>query len=72
MLSVRLPKELEIRLDYLSEQTHRPKSFYVKEAIESYLEDMEDIFISLDRITAKDREFYTSEQMLEKLSKKNV
>jgi RHH-type transcriptional regulator, rel operon repressor / antitoxin RelB len=70
MLSIRLPEELNARLDYLSEKTHRPKSFYVKEAIETYLEDMEDIFISLDRITAKDREFYTSDQMIAKLSAK--
>jgi len=44
MLTVRLPEEIENRLNALAEQTGRPKSYYVKEAIENYLEDMEDIF----------------------------
>lgn len=42
MLSVRLSKETEDRLSALSARTHRPKSHYVKEAIEKYLEDEED------------------------------
>lgn len=44
MLTVRLPEEIEIRLNALAEQTGRPKSYYVKEAIENYLEDMEDLY----------------------------
>lgn len=44
MLTVRLPEEIEKRLTALAEQTGRPKSYYVKEAIESYLEDMEDLY----------------------------
>ena len=44
MLTVRLPDEVEKRLTALSEMTGRPKSYYVKEAIENYLEDMEDLY----------------------------
>jgi len=44
MLTVRLPEEIENRLNALAEQTGRPKSYYVKEAIENYLEDMEDLY----------------------------
>ncbi|EQA02740.1 ribbon-helix-helix, copG family protein, partial [Glaesserella parasuis MN-H] len=39
-LTVRLPDELQQRLDHLSVQTGRAKSFYVKEALEAYLEDL--------------------------------
>jgi len=44
MLTVRLPEEVEKRLAVLAEQTGRPKSYYVREAIESYLEDLEDLY----------------------------
>ncbi|MGQ3888747.1 TraY domain-containing protein [Legionella sp. CNM-1927-20] len=33
MLAVRLPEKLEQRLSELAEQTHRSKSYYVKQAI---------------------------------------
>lgn len=42
MLSVRISKETENRLLALSAKTHRPKSYYVKEALDKYLEDEED------------------------------
>lgn len=44
MLSVRLSKETESRLSDLSSRTHRPKTFYVKEAIEKYLNDEENYY----------------------------
>jgi RHH-type transcriptional regulator, rel operon repressor / antitoxin RelB len=39
MLAVRLPKELEASLDRLALKTNRSKSYYVKKALESYLEE---------------------------------
>ena len=53
MLSVRLNKELEERLDKLSLQTNRSKSFYVKQALESYLSDMDDYFEASNRDQVK-------------------
>jgi RHH-type rel operon transcriptional repressor/antitoxin RelB len=41
-LTVSLGKDLEDRLKELAELTKRPKSFYVKEAMELYLNEMED------------------------------
>ena len=38
MLGVRLPDTLDQRLAQLAQKTHRPKSFYVKEALEAYLD----------------------------------
>jgi RHH-type rel operon transcriptional repressor/antitoxin RelB len=46
MLSVRLPKSLESRLNALSKSTKRPKSFYVREALERSLEDIEDTYLA--------------------------
>jgi len=45
-IAVRLPKEMEQRLDYLAKETGRKKSFYVKEALMNYLEDLEDIYLA--------------------------
>lgn len=42
MLSVRLDETLQTKLNNLANITKRPKSFFVKEALSSYLEDMED------------------------------
>jgi len=46
MLSVRLPKSLESRLTILAKVTKRPKSFYVREALERSLEDIEDAYLA--------------------------
>lgn len=42
MFAVRLPENLEQRLQKLALDTERSKSFYVRKAIEAYLEDQED------------------------------
>ena len=42
MLALRLPPELEKRLDALAKRTGRTKSFYAREAIMRHLEDIED------------------------------
>ena len=46
MLTVRLPEDLEKRLNALAAITKRPKSYYVREAIERVLEDMEDAYLT--------------------------
>jgi RHH-type rel operon transcriptional repressor/antitoxin RelB len=47
MLGVRLPESLDQRLGQLAQKTHRPKSFYVKEALEAYLNANEEMFSAL-------------------------
>lgn len=44
MLSVRLPQNIETRLNSLSAKTNRSKSFYTVQALERYLEDLEDLY----------------------------
>ena len=48
--SIRLPHEIEKRLENLSAQTGRRKSFYVKEAILEHLDDIEDIYLAEKRL----------------------
>ena len=50
MLAIRLPPEIEARLDSLSKATGRTKSFYVREAILEHLADMEDLYIAERRL----------------------
>jgi RHH-type transcriptional regulator, rel operon repressor / antitoxin RelB len=56
MLAIRLPKELEDRLADMAKKTGRTKTFYAKEAIMNYLEDLEDAYIAEKRLD----EFYKS------------
>ncbi|MGH8476687.1 MAG: type II toxin-antitoxin system RelB family antitoxin [Methylococcales bacterium] len=51
MLAIRLPKDLEKRLDTLAKLTGRTKSFYAREAIEKHLNDLEDIYLAEQRLT---------------------
>ena len=50
MLSVRLAPKMMERLQTLADKTGRTKSFYAREAILRYLEDMEDTFIAIERL----------------------
>jgi len=44
--SIRLSDELDARLERLARVTGRSKSFYVKQALESQIEDLEDLFLA--------------------------
>lgn len=46
MLSVRLPEELENRLEALAARTGRTKTYYARQAILEHIEDMEDIYLA--------------------------
>ena len=48
--SIRLPHDIEDRLEKLSIQTGRTKSFYVKEAVLEHLDDIEDIYLAEKRL----------------------
>jgi len=63
MISVRLPKEMENRIENLAKSTQQPKSFFVKEALSNYLEDMEDYYDVLKRKNDKTREIISLEEL---------
>ncbi|MBF0138624.1 MAG: DUF6290 family protein [Magnetococcus sp. DMHC-1] len=50
MLAIRLPAEVEKRLDALARATGRTKTFYAREAILEYLDDLEDIYLAEQRL----------------------
>jgi RHH-type rel operon transcriptional repressor/antitoxin RelB len=46
MLAIRLPEEIERRLDALAKKTGRTKSFYARQAILEQLNDIEDYYLA--------------------------
>ena len=50
MLALRLPEEIEIRLERLAKSTGRTKSFYAREAIIEHLADLEDLYLAEKRL----------------------
>ncbi|AMC35394.1 type II toxin-antitoxin system RelB family antitoxin [Janthinobacterium sp. B9-8] len=52
MLAIRLPAEIESRLDFLAKSTGRTKTFYAKEAILQHLDDLEDLYLAEQRLSA--------------------
>ena len=50
MLAIRLPVEIESRLDTLAKATGRTKSYYVREAVLGHLDELEDIYLAEKRL----------------------
>ncbi len=50
MLALRLPPDIEERLDALAKKTGRTKSFYAREAILRHIEDLEDYHLATRRL----------------------
>lgn len=52
MLAIRLPAEVESRLDALAKATGRTKTFYAREAILEHLDDLEDLYLAERELVA--------------------
>ena len=50
MLAIRLPDNIEKRLDRLAKRTGRTKTYYAREAILQHLEELEDIYLAEKRL----------------------
>lgn len=50
MLAIRLPAEVENRLEALAQATGRTKTFYAREAILEHIEDLEDLYLAEQRL----------------------
>jgi RHH-type rel operon transcriptional repressor/antitoxin RelB len=46
MLAIRLPQSIEERLEKLARRTGRTKTYYAREAILEYLDDLEDQYLA--------------------------
>ena len=50
MLAIRLPQDIEERLTHLARRTGRTKTYYAREAILEHLDDLEDLYLAIDRL----------------------
>jgi RHH-type rel operon transcriptional repressor/antitoxin RelB len=50
MLALRLPPDIEQRLDALAKKTGRSKSYYAREAILRHIEDIENYYLAPRRL----------------------
>lgn len=50
MLAIRLPAEIEDRLEALAKATGRTKTFYAREAILEHIENLEDVYLAEKRL----------------------
>lgn len=51
MLAIRLPPDIEHRLEALAKATGRTKTFYARAAILEHLDDLEDLYLAEQRLT---------------------
>lgn len=67
MLTLKLPSDLESRLNRLAEKTKRPKSYYMREALIEYLEEYEDAYLALERLNDKNAKYLSSKELGKRL-----
>ncbi len=48
-VSIRLPEDVKQRLEKLSKETGRSKTYYITEAIREKLDDLEDLYLAEQR-----------------------
>jgi len=61
LLAVRVPEELESRLGNLAEKTGRSKSFYIRKALEQFIEDQEDYLLAVSILKENNKSFSLEE-----------
>ncbi len=70
VFSINLTEEEYERLDRLSRYTRRPKAFYVKEALNRYLEEIEEVYLlerSLEKVRAGEEELVSLKKVKKQL-----
>ena len=65
MVAVRLNKEIENRLAFLAKKTGRTKSFYIRQALEKHLEEMEDAYLAEERYRTRGKTISLDELLIE-------
>lgn len=63
IITVRLPEEISDKLDDLSLEIRRKRSFIIKSALEQYLNEYADYQIALDRLKDKQDRIITSKDL---------
>jgi RHH-type rel operon transcriptional repressor/antitoxin RelB len=65
MLAIRLSGDVEKRLEILAEKTGRTKTYYAREAIMRYLEDIEDYYLAKERLASPSKRWTLDELLNE-------
>ncbi|MBF0120114.1 MAG: hypothetical protein HQK79_14870 [Desulfobacterales bacterium] len=55
------------RLELLSQKTKRAKSFYIKELINGYFDEIEANYLSLERLNNKNAKYYSTKEVKKEL-----
>ncbi len=63
VVTLRLDEKADRKLQRLAKETERPKSYFIKKALELYLEECEDYQIALARRADRDDEILSLAQM---------
>ncbi len=63
VLTLRLDDQTDRRLQRLAKESERPKSYFIKKALELYLQEYEDYQIALERRADKDDEILNLAQV---------
>jgi RHH-type rel operon transcriptional repressor/antitoxin RelB len=66
-ISLRLPDDVHDRLNRLAEKTKRTKSSFIKEMIETSLEEYEEAYLALERLNDKNARYLSTEELEEEL-----
>jgi len=70
MMTLRLPNDIEARLKTLALKTGRTKTFYVRQAIQEHLEDLEDTFLAQERLLTQER-IWSHEEVVRDVNMEN-
>lgn len=70
MLAIRIPSDIENRLLQLANRTGRTKSYYAREALLRFIEDMEDEYLALSRLEAPAKR-WTLEELEQEIDLEN-
>ncbi len=69
MLTVRVPQDVEDRLSRLAKLTGRTKTFYIREALEEHLDELEEIYLAervLEEVRSGKEETVTLDSLIDK------
>ncbi|MDB5539161.1 MAG: hypothetical protein JWQ89_888 [Devosia sp.] len=68
--AVRLPDETYARLQDMASKTGRTATFYIREAVEAHLDDLEDVYLAeraLEQLERGESRTYTLEELKSEL-----
>jgi len=71
MLAIRLPTEIEERLEQLAKKTGRTKTYYAREAILEHLDDLEDAYLAMHRLENPPERYWTLDELEQRVGLEN-